>query len=115
MVHLAIVFSQSNQFISIYLNGVLSGIAKSTIGGIFTINSNAIEFNSEYCDVNLYKLRIYNTNLAINYIDLDLAADQKDIDVYDQTNLALYNSALNEYQFNYENMLEYNKTHPDNE
>ena len=114
MVHLAIVFSQSNQFISIYLNGVLSGIAKSTIGGIFTINSNAIEFNSEYCDVNLYKLRIYNTNLAINYIDLNLAADQKDIDVYDQTNLALYNSALNEYQFNYENMLDYNKNHPDN-
>ena len=115
MVHLAIVFNHNNQFISIYLNGVLSGIAKSTIGGQFTINSNTIEFNSEYCDVNLYKLRIYRTNLAINYIDLNLAADQKDIDVYDQTNLALYNSALYEYQFNYENMLEYNKTHPDNE
>lgn len=60
-------------------------------------------------------MRIYNTNLPINYIDLNLAADQKDIDIYDQTNLAKWNSNLNEYQFDYEAMLEYNKTHPDNE
>lgn len=114
MINIAIVFSYSNQFISIYLNGVLSGIAKSTIGGSFIIDSNMIEFNSDYCDINLYKFRIYNTNLAINYIDLNLAADKKDIDLYDQTNLALYNSNLNEYQFSYNNMLDYNKKHPDN-
>ena len=114
MINIAIVFQASNQFISIYLNGVLTGIAKSTVGNSFSIDSNMIEFNSDYCDVNLYKFRIYNTNLAVNYIDLNLAADKKDIDLYDQTNLALYNSNLNEYQFDYDSMLEYNKQHPDN-
>lgn len=112
MVYLAMVFSQSNQFVSIYLNGVLTGIVKNSVGP-FTISKNIIEFNSKYCDVSLYKFRIYNTNLAINYIDLNLATDKRDIDIYNQTNLAKYNSSLNEYQFDYDAMLEYNKSYPD--
>lgn len=111
MIYLAIVFSHSNQFVSIYLNGVLTGIVKSSAGN-FTINSNKIQFNSKFCDVNLYKMRIYNTNLAVNYIDLNLATDKKDINIYDQTNLAIYNPNLNEYQFDYNAMLEYNNSHP---
>nr|DAM06918.1 MAG TPA: hypothetical protein [Caudoviricetes sp.] len=118
MIHLALVYSYSNKLLSIYINGILTGVVRNTIdgtGGSFTIRQNAIKFNSNSCDFNLYKMRIYNTNLPINYIDLNLAADQKDIDIYDQTNLAKWNSNLNEYQFDYEAMLEYNKTHPDNE
>lgn len=118
MIHLALVYSYSNKLLSIYINGILTGVVRNTIdgtGGSFTINQNTIKFNSNSCDFNLYKMRIYNTNLPINYIDLNLAADQKDIDIYDQTNLAKWNSNLNEYQFDYEAMLEYNKTHPDNE
>lgn len=114
MIYLAMVFSHSNQFVSIYLNGILTGVVKSSAGS-FTINSNKIQFNSKYCDINLYKMRIYNTNLAINYIDLNLATDKKDIDIYDQTNLATYNSNLNEYQFNYNAMIEYNNNHPGEE
>lgn len=118
MIHLALVYSYSNKLLSIYINGILTGVVRNTIdgtGGSFTINQKTIKFNSNSCDFNLYKMRIYNTNLPINYIDLNLAADQKDIDIYDQTNLAKWNSNLNEYQFDYEAMLEYNKTHPDNE
>lgn len=118
MIHLALVYSYSNKLLSIYINGILTGVVRNTVdgtGGSFTINQNTIKFNSNSCDFNLYKMRIYNTNLPINYIDLNLAADQKDIDIYDQTNLAKWNSNLNEYQFDYEAMLEYNKTHPDNE
>lgn len=118
MIHLALVYSYSNKLLSIYINGILTGVVRNTVGGTggsFTINQNTIKFNSNSCDFNLYKMRIYNTNLPINYIDLNLAADQKDIDIYDQTNLAKWNSNLNEYQFDYEAMLEYNKTHPDNE
>ena len=118
MIHLALVYSYSNKLLSIYINGILTGVVRNTVGGTggsFTINQNTIKFNSNSCDFNLYKMRIYNTNLPINYIDLNLAADKKDIDIYDQTNLAKWNSNLNEYQFDYEAMLEYNKTHPDNE
>lgn len=118
MIHLALVYSYSNKLLSIYINGILTGVVRNTVdgtGGSFTINQNTIKFNSNSCDFNLYKMRIYNTNLPINYIDLNLAADKKDIDIYDQTNLAKWNSNLNEYQFDYEAMLEYNKTHPDNE
>lgn len=118
MIHLALVYSYSNKLLSIYINGILTGVVRNTVdgtGGSFTINQNTIKFNSNSCDFNLYKMRIYNTNLPINYIDLNLAADKKDIDIYDQTNLAKWNSNLNEYQFDYAAMLEYNKTHPDNE
>lgn len=118
MIHLALVYSFSNKLLSIYINGILTGVVKNTVGGkgeSFTINQDVIKFNSDSCDFNLYKMRIYNTNLPVNYIDLNLAADQKDIDMYDQTNLAKWNSNLNEYQFDYEAMLEYNNTHPDGE
>ena len=100
----------------IYLNGVLTGVVRTTLSGKFTIgdgNENkAIEFNSEACDIDLYKVRFYNTALSVNDVVMNYAIDNKDITTYDQNGLAEYIQNIQEYRLNYKNVLAYNKSHP---
>ena len=72
---------------SIFVNGVLTGVIYSTVNGAFTINSDAITFNSTYCDIDLYKFRIYRTDLTINEVVTNYAVDLKDVIMYDQNTL----------------------------
>jgi hypothetical protein len=70
-------------------------------------------FDSSHCDIDLYKIRIYNEALDVNSILMNYAVDFNDINIYDQNNLAVKNDLINEYQFNYDNMIAYNNAHPD--
>lgn len=113
LVNLAIVYNHSNKLMSIYVNGILTGVMFSTLDDPFTINSSAIVFNSNVCDIDLYKFRVYHTALSINDIGTNYAVDLKDVRVYDQNSLAVENTTINEYQFDYQKMLDYNEAHPD--
>ena len=113
MVNISMVYAHSSKLMYIYINGVLTGVIKSTANGLFTINSDKIVFNSQYCDIDLYKIRVYNTDLNVNDIVTNYAVDYRDITIYDQNKLAEENLAINEYQFKYKNMIEYNEKHPD--
>lgn len=99
----------------IYLNGVLTGVVRTTLSGTFTIGSDdtkAIEFNSTSCDIDLYKVRFYNTALSVNDVVMNYAIDNKDITTYDQNGLAEYVQNIQEYRLNYKNVLAYNKANP---
>ena len=111
LVNLSIVYSYTNNLMYIYINGVLTGVIKKSEDGAFTID-NAIRFNSDYCDIDLYKMRFYNTELNVNDVIMNYAFDMKDIDIYDQNKLAEENRAVQEYQLNYNNMIAYNNKHP---
>ena len=118
MVNISMVYSHSSKLMYIYINGVLTGVIKSTANGLFSIGAEnetnkAIVFNSEYCDIDLYKIRVYNTDLNVNDIVTNYAVDYRDITIYDQNKLAEENTAINEYQFKYKNMISYNEKHPD--
>jgi hypothetical protein len=65
------------------LNGVLTGVIGSTLNSSFTIGADSIVFDSTYCDIDLYKIRIYNTALSVNDICTNYAVDKKDVDIYD--------------------------------
>ena len=115
MINLSMVYSYSDRRLYIYNNGVITGvIANSSPATSFTIAAQMVEFNSTFCDIDLYKFRIYKTNLNVNEIVQNYAVDRKDIKTFDQNGLALANSTLNEYQFSYEKMLEYNRNNPNN-
>ena len=101
----------SQNLMYIYLNGILTGVIKST-AGVFKIDSDNMIFNSEYCDIDIYKVRVYRTPLTVNDIVMNYAADFEDIDIYDQNKLAEENRSINEYQFSYANMIKYNESHP---
>jgi hypothetical protein len=103
----------SQNLITIYLNGILTGVVKSGARNGFTIESNDIVFNSQFCDIDLYKLRVYNGALDVNNILMNYAVDFNNITIYDQNNLATMNDSINEYQFDYNKMIKYNNDHPD--
>ena len=100
--------------IYIYLNGVLTGVIRTDISESFTIGGEGKEivFNSEVCDIDLYKLRFYNTALSVNDVVMNYAIDTKDITTYDQNGLAEYISSIQEYRLNYDKVLKYNVDHP---
>ena len=116
LINLSFVYQQTETIkqLYIYINGCITGVIKSSIenGITFGINNENFIFNSEYCDIDLYKLRIYQQALNVNQIITNFAVDRKDIDLFDQRALAQENLALSEYQLSYDSMLEYNEKHP---
>lgn len=84
----------------IYINGAITGVIKSTKEN-FLIDNASIVFNSANCDVDLYKLRVYNTALTVNDICINYAVDRRNVKIYDQNKLATFNNALDEYQLQF--------------
>jgi hypothetical protein len=83
MINLTLVFSKNEKLVSIYLNGVLSGAAKVTTIDPFTIGKEFMVFNSDYCDVDLYKFRMYNTSFSIAEVLNNYAVDTRNVLMYD--------------------------------
>lgn len=114
IVNLDLVFSKDEKLVSIYLNGVLSGAAYVSDSSSFTVNKASIVFNSDYCDVDLYKFRIYNNSFSISEVLNNYAVDLRDTEMYAQsTALSKYNETIGEYQLDFQSMLTYNTEHPD--
>ena len=114
IINLALVFSQDEKLVSIYLNGVLSGAAYVSDSHSFTVNKPSVVFNSDYCDIDLYKFRIYNNFFSISEILNNYAVDLRDTEMYTQsTALSRYNEVIGEYQLDFQSMLTYNTEHPD--
>ena len=115
IVSLSIVYqhgqTSAQKLIMIYINGILTSVIKNTQGA-FTIESDKMVFNSSACDIDLYKIRLYSTSLNVNDIVMNYAADFENVDIYDQNKLAKSNDIINEYYFDYNEMLNYNINHP---
>lgn len=109
LVTISAVYSKAG-LMYIYINGVITGVIQSTEG--FKISSNELIFNSEHCDIDLYNLRIYDTELNVDDIVNNYTVDLVDITNYDLRSIATENNALGEYQISYKKMLEYNDEHP---
>lgn len=96
----------------IYLQGILSGIAKYGEADQFNSGANSIVFNSDYCDIDLYNVRIYkgvkleSADVVHNYI-----ADRKDVKAYDANQITTFKSGIPTIDF--QKMISYNTSHPD--
>lgn len=111
IITLSAIYNNSNKLIYIYLNGLLTGVIKSTVDG-FLVDTENLVFNSKYCDIDIYKLRFFSTDLNVNDVVMNYAADFEDVGIYDQNKLAEENRAINEYQLKFENVQQYNLDHP---
>ena len=114
LINLTFLYNNSLKLLQIYINGVISGVIKSTRG--FTINSDLV-FDSTNCDIDIYSIRIYDKELNINNIVHNFAVDRKDIPLFDQVNkyqMAKENESLNEYQLSYKSIEDYNEKNPNN-
>lgn len=96
----------------VYINGIMSGIITYTSNDSFQAQQDAFIINSDYCDVDLYKMRIYKAALTSADIVHNYIADYADAELYDMNELLDNNSALPMIDF--EKMLEFNLNNPDN-
>ena len=117
MIYLTMVYSDIDKRIYIYINGMLTGAINSTAKEAFKVASQNIVFNSEYCDIDLYKFRIYNTALNVYDVVMNHAVDTKDINIYDLCEIAVENNAIQEYQLKFgsstdNGIIKYNTTYP---
>lgn len=107
-----------DRLMQIYINGMLTGVARSkTYTGGWTIDAQNLIFTSNICDIDLYKIRVYDNALSAQAVVQNRAFDLKDTMMWDQKNLVTYNNDIFEYVFSYKDMLAYNAQYsrdPDN-
>jgi len=112
IINLSFVISAEEHLLTLYLNGILSGILTLTQLDSSKFNlSNLITINSEYCDIDLYNIRLYKSGLNMPKIIHNYIADTKNIELYDENNLT---NDTDGTLLSYNKLVEYNKTHPDN-
>ena len=76
----------------------------------FTVN-NSFNFNSDYCDIDLYRVRVFQTGLAMPDVIHNYLSDLHSIALYDQNQLT---DAQRPTQLSYELLTQYNKDNKDN-
>lgn len=116
MINLTFSYNYYLKLLFIFINGVITGVIKNSLENeTFQIRDAKIIFNSNNCDISLYRLRVYNDFLDISDVCINYAVDRKDIVIYDQTTaLAISNDILGEYQLDFNKVNTYNETHLSN-
>lgn len=111
VINISMVLSKTDNLCYIYLNGVLSGtVAMPTgTGSSFTINS-PFTFNSEYCDLDLYRFRIYEVGLTMPQVIHNYISDMHNIKLYDQNQIT---DPLDPTALSYNLLVQYNKDNPE--
>ena len=111
VINLAMVASKTDSLCYIYLNGILSGaVAMPTgTGSAFTINT-PFTFNSNYCDFDLYRFRIYELGLTMPQVIHNYLSDMHSIVLYDQNQIT---NPLDPTALSYPLLVQYNENHKD--
>ena len=86
IINFSVVVSTTEKLASIYLNGILSGSLNLGADSAFNAGS-VIEINSNYCDIDIYKIRAYRYGLTMPEVIHNYIADIHDITLYDQNQL----------------------------
>lgn len=107
IINISFVENKAKNQLSIYLNGILSGVGNLSGTSAFSAGK-FFEINSEYCDFDLYKFRVYPIALTMPEIIHNYLSDMKNIDLYDENQLADINDAT---KLSYSKLLEYNDSH----
>ena len=110
IINITFVVNKAADALSIYLNGILSGVANLSAIPAFTMENIAFEINSEYCDFDLYKFRVYPIALSLPDVIHNYIADIKNLSLYDENQLTDIND---DTVLSYQELLKYNRDHPD--
>lgn len=116
MIQLSVVFDAKRNLIQMYLNGILS--SAQHFNNFINLNSQAegIEFNSKYCDLDLYNVRIYNGPFSLEDVVHNYIANlsgQARLDAYEVNQIVTHTEA-GEPTIDFNKMVAYNELHPDN-
>ena len=111
VINISMVASKTDSLCYIYLNGILSGVTPmpTGAGSSFSINS-AFSFNSEYCDFDLYRFRVFEVGLSMPQVIHNYLADMHSIKLYDQNQIT---DPLDPTALSYPLLIQYNENHPE--
>lgn len=111
IINITFVVDRPNDALSIYLNGILSGVGSlSAVPAISMESTVKFEINSEYCDFDLYRFRAYPVALTMPDVIHNYISDIKDINIYDENQLTDINDPT---KLDYHAVMDYNDSHPD--
>ena len=112
VINISFVVSFTDHRVDIYLNGILSGSDPllTGVGTDFTISTPNIQINSEYCDFDLYRFRVYEYGLSMPNVIHNYLSDMHNIKLYDQNQLT---EGYDPTALSYNKLLKYNEDHPD--
>ena len=111
VINISIVVSKTDGLCYIYLNGILSGADSLPEAGTGKIIINSpFVFNSDYCDIDLYRFRIFQYGLSMPDVIHNYLSDIHSTVLYDQNQLT---TVYDPTQISYPLLLQYNETHPD--
>lgn len=111
IINITFVVDHAKDALSIYLNGILSGVGSlAAITAISMESSVKFEINSNYCDFDLYKFRVYPVALTMPDVIHNYISDIKDINIYDENQLTDVNDPT---ALDYHALVNYNLSHPD--
>lgn len=99
--------------IYMYIDGVMCSIIEyDKSNESFKSGAQAIIVNSEYCDVDLYNVRVYKAALSSSEVVQNYLADLNDPVLYDMNQIVKFENNIP--SIDYTLMTTYNATHPDN-
>lgn len=101
----------NSKLLEIFMNGVLTSVARRSGSSMWSINSDVIKFMSNTCDIDLYSIRVYDTDLSIHEVVQNYAFDKKNIKYWDQKDLYESRADIQDEIFSYQRMKTYNSTH----
>lgn len=101
----------NSKLLEIFMNGVLTSVVRCS-SEVWNIDSDFIKFISNTCDIDIYSIRVYDTDLTIPEIVQNYAFDKKSIKQWDQKDLYENNTVLKDDVFSYTKMKKYNDNHP---
>lgn len=113
LINVSIVIEQSEKLIYLYINGVMSQIKKCDPSKDFSNTTSYLSFYPSNCDLDLYKVRVYNR--ALNYAEIvqNLLADLKDVQTYDANQVTRIDAHGNQ-TIDLIALQTYNTANPDN-
>lgn len=110
IVNITFVVDRASDELSIYLNGILTGVANLSAVPQITMENIPFLINSEYCDFDLYKFRAYPIALTMPDVIHNYISDIRDISLYDENQLTDIND---DTKLSYQKVLDYNEAHPE--
>lgn len=103
----------NSKLLEIYMNGVLTSVARRSGSSMWSIDSNVIKFMAKTCDIDLYSIRVYDTDLSIHEVVQNYAFDKRNIKYWDQKDLYDSRADIQDEVFSYQRMKTYNNNHQD--
>lgn len=115
ILNLSFVISKTDHTVYIFLNGVPAGAAQLPVNARnepvgWNITNQNIVFNSDYCDLDLFRVRLFQYSLTTPQVIHNYLSDKHDLFLYDQNQLTKIG---HDNLLDYNLLVKYNEDHPD--